>query len=188
MKKARPTYRELEKRLAAAEPIVEALKHHEVDAVVGENKIAFLLLREVTEALLNSEKGFRAMFELPGVGMFQADAPSFCFTQVNQKLCKITGYSEKELLTKTYIGLTHPQDCRRDMNALTQLLRGKTDSWFIEKRCVSKDGKAIQVSVNVAVLRDDAGTVLKIVGMMDEITAPKSAREKTSEKPRRKGR
>jgi PAS domain S-box-containing protein len=186
MKKSRPTYKELEKRLAAAEPIVEALKHHEVDAVVGESKIAFLLLREVTEALLTSEKGYRAMFELPGVGMFQADAPSFRFTRVNQKLCKLTGYSEKELMTKTYIGMTHPRDSRRDMNALAQLLLGKANSWCIEKRCVRKDGKAIQVSVNVAVLRNDAGRALKIVGMIGEITSPKSARKKPPDKSRRK--
>ena len=44
MSKRRSTYQELEKRLAVAESIIEALKHHEVDAVVGENKIAFLLL------------------------------------------------------------------------------------------------------------------------------------------------
>ena len=106
--------------MAAAEPVVEALKHHEVDAVVGENKIAFLLLREVTEALQNSEAGFRAMFELSGVGMFQADSPAFRFTRVNRKFCEITGYSAEELLTNTYIGLTHPQDRRRDMNGLTR--------------------------------------------------------------------
>lgn len=123
MSKSRPTYQELEKRLAAAESIIEALKHHEVDAVVGENKIAFLLLREVTEALQNSEAGFRAMFELSGVGMFQADAPAFRFTRVNRKFCEIVGYSAEELLTKTYIGLTYPQDRRRDMNALTPVLR-----------------------------------------------------------------
>ena len=39
MSKSRPTYQELETRLAAAEPIVEALQHHQVDAVVGEEKI-----------------------------------------------------------------------------------------------------------------------------------------------------
>src|SRR5271170_4113422 len=150
MTEGKPTYQEVEKRLAAAEPIVEALRHHEVDAVVGEKKIAFLLLREVTEALRNSEAGFRAMFELSGVGMFQADTPSFRFTRVNRKFCEITGYSAEELLTNTYIGLTHPQDRRRDMNGLTRVLRDKTDSWSIEKRCIRKDGGVIRVEVNGA--------------------------------------
>jgi len=177
MNNAKPTYQELEKRLAAAEPIVEALKHHEVDAVVGEKKIAFLLLRDVTEALLNSEAGFRAMFDLSGVGMFQADTPALRFTRVNQKFCEIAGYSAEELLIQTWIGLTHPQDRRRDMNGLTQVLRGKTDSWSIEKRCVRKDGSVIGVSVNGAALRDDNGRAVRIMAMISDITARKQAEQ-----------
>src|SRR3972149_848082 len=120
MSKTKPTYQQLEKRLAAVEPIIEALKHHEVDAVVGEGKIAFLLLRKVEEALLESNDEFRAMFELSGVGMVQADTPDFRFTRVNQKFCEIAGYSAEEVLTKTYLGLTDPRDCQRDMNELTR--------------------------------------------------------------------
>ena len=177
MSKSKPTYQELEKRLAAAEPIIEALKHHEVDAVVGEEKIAFLLLREVEEALRISDAGFRAMFELSGIGMVQADAPAFRFTRVNQKFCEIAGYSAEELLTKTYIGLTHPQDRQRDMSELTRVLRGKADSWSIEKRCVRKDGSVVWVGVNGAVLRDGTGRAVRIMAMISDITASKQAEQ-----------
>jgi PAS domain S-box-containing protein len=186
--KKKPTYQALEKRLAAAESIVEALKHHEVDAVVGKNKIAFLLLREVTEALQTSEAGFLAMFELSGVGMFQADSPAFRFTRVNQKFCQISGYSAEELLTKTYIGLTHPQDRRRDMNGLTRMLRAKSESWSIEKRCVREDGSVIRVEVDGAVLRDETGRAVRIVGMIREVAKRGSARAKSPGKRRLKGR
>ena len=177
MNQSKPTYQELEKRLAAAEPIVEALKHHEVDAVVGENKIAFLLFREVTEALQNSDAAFRAMFELSGVGMFQADTPALRFTRVNQKFCEIAGYSAEELLTQTWIGLTHPQDRRRDMNGLARVIRGKTDSWSIEKRCLRKDASVIWVGVNGAALRDDTGRAVRIMAMISDITARKQAEQ-----------
>jgi PAS domain S-box-containing protein len=186
MKKRRPTYQQLEKRVAAAEPIVDALKRHEVDAVVGEEKIAFLLLREVREALVNSEAGFRAMFELSGVGMLQADAPAFRFTRVNQKFCEITGYSAQELLTKTYIGLTHPQDRQRDMNAIAQVLQARTNSWSIDKRCLRKDGGVVSVRVNGAALRDVAGRVVRIVAMISDITTPKAMRMKKAKKTRQR--
>ena len=178
MNKSKPTYQELETRLAAAESIVEALKKHEVDAVVGEEKITFLLLREVGQALLNSEAGFRAMFELSGIGMVQADTPDFRFTRINQKFCEIAGYCAEELLTKSYIDLTHPQDRRRDMRGLARVLRGKNDSWSIEKRCVRKDGSAIWVGVNGAVLRNDAGQAVRIMAMFSDITARKQAEQK----------
>lgn len=177
MSKSKPTYQELEKRLAAAEPIIEALKNHEVDAVVGEEKIAFLLLRGVEETLLNSEAGFCAMFELPGIGMVQADTPGFRFTRVNQKFCEIAGYSAEELLAETYIGLTHPLDRQRDMSELARVLCGKADSWSIEKRCVRKDGSVIWVGVNGAVLRNSAGRAIRIVAMISDLTASKQAEQ-----------
>ena len=162
--------------MAVAEPIVEALKHHEVDAVVGQDKIAFLLLQEVGEALQNSDAAFRAMFELSGVGMFQADTPALRFTCVNQKFCEITGYSAAELLTQTWIGLTHPQDRRRDLNGLARVIRGKTDSWSIEKRCIRKDASVIWVEVKGAALREDTGAV-RIMAMISDITARKQAEQ-----------
>jgi PAS domain S-box-containing protein len=177
MNKSKPTYQELEKRLAAAEPIIEALKNHEVDAVVGEEKIAFLLLREIEEALRISDAGFRAMFELSGIGMVQADAPAFRFTRVNQKFCEIAGYSAEELLTKTYIGLTHPQDRQRDMRELTRMLRGKADSWSIEKRCTRKDGSVVFVGINGAILRDGTGRAVRILAMISDLTASKQAEQ-----------
>lgn len=175
MNKSKPTYQELETRLIASESIVEALKNQEVDAVVGEEKIAFLLLREVEEALRISDAGFRAMFELPGVGMVQADTPGFRFTKVNQKFCEMVGYSADELLAETYVGLTDPLDRRRDMCELARVLCGKADSWSIEKRCVRKDGSVIWVGVHGAVLRDDTGRAIRILAMIRDLSASKQA-------------
>jgi len=173
MRKTKPTYQQLEKRLAAAEPIIEALKRQEVDALVGDEKIAFLLLRKVEEAWLESSGGFSVMFDLDGIGMIQADTPDFRFTRVNPKFCEIAGYSAEELLTKTYIGLTHPQDRKRDLKELARVIRGKTDSWSIEKRCFHKDGRVIWVGVHGSALRDPSGRVVRIMAMIEDITARK---------------
>lgn len=181
MKNIKPTYRQLEERLAAAEPIIKALKSHEVDAVVGEKKIAFLLLRKVEEAWLESHGEFSAIFDLNGIGMIQADAPAFRFTRVNMKFCEISGYSTEELLTKTYIGLTHPQDRKRDLKEVARVIRGKTDSWSIEKRCVRKDGRVIWVSVHGFALRDPAGRAVRILGMIEDVTARKQAEQQQRE-------
>jgi PAS domain S-box-containing protein len=177
MSKAKPTYRQLEERLAAAEPVVEALKHHEVDAVVGEGKIAFLLLRKVEEALLESDEAFRAMFDLSGVGMVQADSPAFRFSRVNPKFCQIVGYSAEELLTKTWLELTHPDDRHSGMKELAQVLRGQSDRWSIEKRYVRKDGSTVWVSVNGTALRDEAGRTVRIMAMIEDVTARKRAEQ-----------
>lgn len=181
MRKIKPTYQELVKRLAAAEPIVAALKHHEVDAVVGDEKIAFLLLRKVEEAWLESHGELSAMFDLNGIGMVQADSPSFQFSRVNPKFCETMGYQATELLSKTYIGLTHPQDRNRDLKALSQVIRGKTDTWSLEKRCVRKGGGAIWVMVHGFALRNHSGQVVRIMAMVEDITERKQAEQRQRE-------
>jgi PAS domain S-box-containing protein len=177
MRKTKPTYQQLEKRLALAEPVIEALKRQEVDAVVGEGKIAFLLLRKVEEAWQESHGEFSAMFDLGGIGMIQADAPAFRFTRVNPKFCEIAGYSAEELLTRTYIGLTHPRDRKKDLKEIARLIRGKSDSWAIEKRCVRKDGEAIWVGVHGFALRDHSGRVVRIMAMIEDISARKQVEQ-----------
>ncbi len=126
----------------------------------------------------DSDAAFNAMFKLSGIGMIQADTPALRFTKVNQKFCEIVGYSAEELLTQTYIGLTHPQDSLQDLNELAQVLRGETDSWSIEKRCVRKDGSLIWVGVNGTALRDDTGRTVRIVAMISDITVRKQAERK----------
>ena len=177
MSKAKPTYEEIERRLAVAEPIVAALTRHEVDAVVGREKISFLLLREVGEALQSSEAAFRAMFDLTGVGMFQADTPALRFTRVNETFCRITGYSADELLTKTYLGLVHPDSRKRTMRGLSQVLRGKVDAWSADMRFVQKDDSVIWVGVNAVALHDENRRVIQIMAMVNDITAHKLAEE-----------
>lgn len=177
MKKTKPTYQQLEKRLAEAEPIIQALKRHEVDAVIGEEKIAFLLLRKVEEAWQECNGEFSAMFDLNGIGMIQAVPPAFRLTRVNPKFCEIAGYSADELLKKTYINLTYPPDCKRGLKELAAVIRGKADTWAIEKRCVRKDGRVIWVDVHGVALRDHAGRVVRIMAMIEDITARKEEQQ-----------
>ena len=177
MKKRKPTYEELETRLDAVEPVVEALKRQEVDAVVGKEKITLLLLRGVGEALENSDAGFRAMFDLPGVGMIQAVSPDFRLARVNQKFCAMTGYSAEELLAKTLMGLTHPQDRPAAMNGLARILRGQANSWAIDKRLIRADGRVVWVGVHGTALRDADGRTTRLMAMVSDLTAGKHAEQ-----------
>jgi PAS domain S-box-containing protein len=174
--KRKPTYSQLEKRLADAEAVVEALRHHEVDAIVGEGKVAFLLVRDVADALRKSEEAFQALFELPGIGMAQADSPAFRFTRVNRKFCEITGYSAGELLTRTDVALIHPGDRLKALAAIARVIRGEADHWSLEKRYVRKDGRVIRVRLNGTALRDEAGRAVRTVATIAELPACKQVK------------
>ena len=81
--------------------------------------------RRAEEALAASERELRVLFELLTVGVAQAEVPSGRFIRVNRRYCQITGYSESELLEKTFIEITHPDDRSRDRdNVLRPAGRG----------------------------------------------------------------
>jgi signal transduction histidine kinase len=74
------------------------------------------------------------------------------------------------------------------MKGLTRVLRAKTDSWSIEKRCVRKDGSVIWVGVNGAALRDDTGRAVRIMAMISDITARKQAEQEQRDRSAEKGK
>lgn len=125
------------------------------------------------EALEAREEEFRSMFELAAVGNAQADPETGRFTRVNRKLCDITGYSEDELLNRTYRDITHPEDRERDTAQIQKVVKGETGMWSIEKRYIRKDGKTIWVSVNGSVIRIDDKPHCTIANIVD-ITERKS--------------
>ena len=66
--------------------------------------------KRVEEALRSSEKELRANFELAGIGQVQTDPKTGRYIRVNNRFCEMVGYSAAELLTMTYLDITHPDD------------------------------------------------------------------------------
>ena len=133
-------------------------------------------LRDRMEALNNSEKRFRSVFEHAAVGiaMFTPDGR---FLQVNAAFSEITGYSPDELLSMTYLDVTHPEDGPA-AEARNQALLGGADSHVTtEKRYLRKTGDEIWVRVSASAVRDEHGRVLNTISLVEEITYRKRAEE-----------
>src|SRR5215475_6388043 len=89
---------------------------------------------------LNTEDEFRSLFELSAVGAAQV-SPEGRYIRVNQKFCQMLGYSEEELLRRTVLDVTHPDDRSASAVVLTSSFKkGEPEEYSIEKRYVRKDG------------------------------------------------
>jgi two-component system CheB/CheR fusion protein len=164
-----------------------------VPHVVGGEVRGFVsLVQDVTErrrmedALRDSEDQYRASFQLVGVGQAQVDPRSGRFVRVNRRLCEITGYSEEELLARTFSDITHPDDRAGDRPNTARLMRAETDEYEVEKRYVRKDGGIAWVRVNVTMIRSSDGRPLRSVSVIQDITARKRAEEALAEEGHRK--
>ncbi|HET7142878.1 MAG TPA: PAS domain S-box protein, partial [Anaerolineales bacterium] len=128
--------------------------------------------KQVEDALLESEERFKGAFQYSAIGMALVSLEGN-WLRVNSKLCSIVGYSEVELLTKTFQDITHPNDLNTDLNYVKQVLAGEINSYTMEKRYLQKDGGIVWVILAVALARDKAGTPLYFISQIEDITERK---------------
>jgi diguanylate cyclase (GGDEF)-like protein/PAS domain S-box-containing protein len=116
-----------------------------------------LTLQLQAEAQLrDSEERFRVAFSQAAVGLAHA-APDGRWLMVNQKLCRILGYSQSELLNMRDRDITHPDDLLVDENqGRRQRSRALSETSY-EKRYRHKDGHYIWVNFTSSPVPDANG-------------------------------
>jgi len=97
------------------------------------------------------------------------------FQKVNPSLCKLTGYSESELVKMTFMDITHPDDAPVGERMRAMLIAGTMDDYQNEKRYIRKDGVHVWVEISVTVVRDEAGVPSVFVTQLQDISARKRA-------------
>jgi PAS domain S-box-containing protein len=143
-------------------------------------KLFTVILRDVTarveaeERLIDSEQQLRATFEQAAVGIARI-APDGRFLRVNQRLCEITGYPEKELLNRSIQEITHPEDLPADLAMQDKVLKGQIPTYILEKRYIRKEGEPIWVNMTVSLVRDMTGDPKYLIKIIEDITARKEA-------------
>ncbi len=138
--------------------------------------------RDVTERRLKDEiirereSLFRGAFENAAVGASMIDLQGR-FIKVNRKLCEMLGYSEEDLLSKTFSDVTHPEDIHIGLDALAKQIAGEVDALSFEKRYLHRDGRVVHMILSPSVIRDRDGRPAYCVGMFQDITQRKQAEE-----------
>lgn len=128
--------------------------------------------------LLESEERFRSYFELSLVGMAIV-SPEKDWVEVNHRLCRMLGYSQQELVQKTWDELTHPEDRPAEQLQFDRMLSGMIKGYSMDKRFLHKDGQTVDASLTVRCLRRCDGTVDCLVALVQDITRRKRAEEET---------
>jgi PAS domain S-box-containing protein len=134
-------------------------------------------LKRAEAALRESEATFRAMFDVSSVGKIEVEPGSSRFLRANAAMCKFLGYSEEELLARTLLEITHPEDRDHSREVGRRLDTGESDVFDIEKRYVRKDGNAVWARATVNVVRDAFGRPLRNTAVIQDLNARKQAEQ-----------
>ena len=130
--------------------------------------------KRVGEALKESEQRFRTIFEGAVDGILLADIETKKFRVGNKMICKMLGYSLKEVKNLSVTNI-HPKEALPFvMEQFDKLARGeitKTNELPVRR----KDGSVFYAEISTVLLKVDAGTYL--MGTFRDITDRKQAEE-----------
>lgn len=143
-----------------------------VDALQGE----IADRARVEDSLLASEARFEFVFNQAavGIGIQSIDGR---WLQANQRAAAIFGYPAEEMVGKSFIELTHPDDLEQSRAMHASLMAGETASANIEKRYLHRDGSVIWTNTYASLVRDKDNRPLFHVVVIEEITERKRVEE-----------
>jgi len=125
-------------------------------------------------ALRKSEELFRRTFDEAPIGAAIISLDDR-FQRVNSALCDITGYSQEELRSLTFLDITHPEDRPGNIELARKLAAGELHEYQLEKRYIRKDRKVVWVRVSIKMIRDQSGAPIYYLPMTEDITERKEA-------------
>jgi PAS domain S-box-containing protein len=120
-------------------------------------------------ALRQSEERFRSAFELGPIGI-AISGPDKRYIAVNEAFCKMLGYEREQLLQKTWLDLTHPDDFGASLDSFDRGRGGALDNYLLAKRYVRADGRPIEVDLGVRPLVGPGGRVDRFLAMVQDVT------------------
>lgn len=92
--------------------------------------------------------------------------------QVNDALCRITGYLREKLQTTTLRSITHSEDLELDVEYQQQLLQGQIATYQVEQRYRHAWGHYVWVLVTVSLVRDE-GSLPYFIEQVQDISERK---------------
>jgi PAS domain S-box-containing protein len=126
-------------------------------------------IRHADTALRESEKRFRRIFEGSPFGMTLSEGEGRRILQANPAFCQMLGYAPDELIGRSLLELTHPEE-RREDRAVPNLDDGDTSWRMREKRYLTKLGGTVWARIRVAVFDPLGGGGPQLLAVVEDIT------------------
>ncbi|WP_174405840.1 diguanylate cyclase [Desulfovibrio subterraneus] len=116
---------------------------------------------------------FSSAFHYAAIGMAIVSLEGG-WLKVNKALCNIIGYSQDELMSKTFQDITHPDDLDEDLRLVHQLLAGEIETYQLEKRYFHKQGHIVHILLSVSLVKNKDGSPRFFISQIQDITRQKT--------------
>ena len=142
---------------------------------------AMVTMHDVTErkqaekALRVSEEQLRTLAEIAPAGIYVTDEKGDCL-YANPRWCEMAGMELQDALGQGWIQGVHPEDRASVLANWKQMVESE-GTWGIEYRFQTPDQRDTWVYALATPQRDDAGKIVKYVGINSDITTRKKLSE-----------
>jgi len=136
--------------------------------------------QQAEEALRESEKRFRALYN-SSPDMYVSVSPENAkILLCNKTLLKKTGYSKEEVIGSSIFNMYH-EECIEDVKKTFKQFVGSGQIQNKELILKKRDGKKLDVSLNVDAVKDKTGKILYSVSSLRDITNNKQFEKEKSQ-------
>jgi len=146
-------------------------------AVAGVSIALVAPLELVPGALEGSEERFRLAFENANVGICLTN-PDGRLLKVNDALCEMLGYTQRELEDMSISDITYREDGLESLNIMKRAAAEGKEKINFEKRYVHKRGDIVWANVSSSLILDSSHHPQYFIAHVRNITEHKQAEEK----------
>jgi PAS domain S-box-containing protein len=131
------------------------------------DRMADTLQQRELERLQMAER-FRAAFESSAIGMGLMTLDGTILA-ANAAVCRMSGYTEAELLQRNDSQNVYPPDAQVGMDKFAEMLAGQRGYYSVERRYLRKSGEVFWTRLTLSLVRDAAGQPAYLIGMVEDI-------------------
>ncbi|HEU5149279.1 MAG TPA: PAS domain S-box protein, partial [Iamia sp.] len=132
---------------------------------------------DLRRRLRTSEEQARLVFEGSPIGMALLTLDGR-FVRANRAMCRSVGFTEGELVGRTFEAIRHEDDRAPDDDQVQRCMAGEIEGYAIERRYRRRDGHEVFARLNVVLVRDGYGEpahfLVQMLDVSDEHAAAAS--------------
>lgn len=132
--------------------------------------------KEIQKYIEEKEERLKAIFDFSPLGILISDKTGKMI-EANLAFLNMLGYSQDEILGKTYLDITHKENIDLNEEYFNKLIDNEIGMYKITKKYITKNSELLWCNVTVSTIKDELNEILYVLAIIEDITEMKKREE-----------
>ncbi|SKB80445.1 PAS domain S-box protein [Malaciobacter marinus] len=132
--------------------------------------------REIQKYIEEKEERLKAIFDFSPLGILISDKTGKMI-EANLAFLNMLGYSQDEILGKSYLDITHFDYLDLNEDHFNRLIDNEIGMYKITKRYITKNNELLWGNVTVSTIKNEFNEILYVLAIIEDITQMKTREE-----------